>query len=135
MRLSLLALLTACAANTTDGSTTAELSRCDREPDPGVEVQAAEITGDTLTLTLGFGGGCSEHAFALCWDGAVAKSLPTQVTLVPDHVRGANDRCEAALSSAFAFDVSLLRTQDDGTLRTDEEILVHIGEQTVSYVF
>ena len=47
-------------------------------PADEVWISSASIDGDTLTIDVGFGGGCEAHQLQLCWDGSIAESYPMQ---------------------------------------------------------
>lgn len=66
------------------------------------------LDGDALALRLEFGGGCAEHSFRLCTDGAFRESSPVQVSLwVVDD--GEPDPCFALLHEEHVFDLTPLR--------------------------
>ncbi|MCA9693833.1 MAG: hypothetical protein KC636_29875 [Myxococcales bacterium] len=123
---------------TTDATTDTTTGGFDPD-DPGVQlcgldypmdlvtIDAAVINGDDLELMIGYGGGCEEHDFGLCWDGLFLESNPVQagVTLAHD---GHGDACEAYLMEMITIDLSPLKAawidaynQDSGT------ILVNLG--------
>lgn len=77
-------------------------------PQDGLDVYAASIEGDTLTLNIGYGGGCETHELGLCWDGSYAKSDPVQVDVFVSH-EDHDDQCEAYFQGDELFDLAALR--------------------------
>ena len=77
-------------------------------PSDPATVTDARISGDELSLDVEFGGGCSEHAFALHTNAAFLESLPVQthVSLLHD---ANGDMCRALLRRTLTFDLSALR--------------------------
>jgi hypothetical protein len=66
------------------------------------------VKGDSLELSVSFGGGCREHAFALLSDGAWMESYPVQLGVRLAH-DAKGDVCKALLSRVLRFDLSPLR--------------------------
>lgn len=87
------------------------------------------IVGDTLELTVNYGGGCKAHEFALYWDGSFLESAPPQVRLTLSH-NANGDLCEALPSETLRFDLRSLSSS------WPSEIVVRVvGSDTmVSYV-
>ena len=77
-------------------------------PHDPVTIDDASISGDQLTVSLSFGGGCEAHDLGLCWDGSIAESSPPQVFLTVAHDAN-NDLCEAYLSEPLIVDISALQ--------------------------
>lgn len=94
------------------------------------------ISGDTLTVVVGHGGGCTEHLYEICWpDQSFMESEPVQVALEVWH-GGERDNCEAYLTETLAFDLSPLKTswksaygEGPGT------ILVNVMGESAEYSF
>jgi hypothetical protein len=77
-------------------------------PADPVTIRSAEVKGDSLELTVSFGGGCRDHAFVLLADAAWMESYPVQVGVRLAHdARG--DSCKALLSRVLRFDLSPLK--------------------------
>ena len=74
-------------------------------PADEVWISSASIDGDTLTIDVGFGGGCEAHQLQLCWDGSIAESYPMQAWVWISH-NANGDSCEAALSEVMTVDIS-----------------------------
>lgn len=70
---------------------------------------AVVVDGDVLSITVGYGGGCEEHLWALCWpDGSFMESDPVQARLELWH-GGEPDPCDAYLSETLTFDLTPMR--------------------------
>lgn len=110
----LLVLLAGCP--TSSGVPPAELSDCGAQESAGYDIVdndtggagAAWIEGDTLSVSVAYGGGCEEHLFSICWDGAFAESDPVQVDLSLWH-GGTPDMCEAMVYETRTFDLAPLK--------------------------
>ncbi len=66
------------------------------------------LDGDTLTLSIQYGGGCRVHRFALLVDPAFRESHPVQVSARLAHDAD-GDMCRALISEELRFDLSPLR--------------------------
>jgi hypothetical protein len=77
-------------------------------PADPVTITAASIRGDSLHLTLRYGGGCGKHRFGLLFGSAFLESFPVQVHARVAHDAG-GDMCDALLSSDVAFDLTPLK--------------------------
>ena len=120
------------AAHISEGAEFIGLSADDGDP---TSVDAAAITGDTLSLDVSYSGGCETHRFQICWQGGFAESAPVQVGLELWH-DAAGDTCEAALSETLTFDLTPLKEAwQDAYGAESGEITVHTGGGTVSYNF
>lgn len=102
-----------------------------------VEIFDAAIKGDVLFLDIGYGGGCEDHLFGLCWDGLFAESEPVQVSIALGH-DAQGDACEAYIMEQKAIDLGPLRQawidaygQQSGT------ITIHLAgfDQPIDYTF
>ena len=79
-----------------------------RWPDDPVTIQGAQVKGDSLELTVSFGGGCQTHAFLLLADGAWMESYPVQTGVRLAHESN-DDSCQTLLSRVLRFDLSPLK--------------------------
>ena len=70
----------------------------------------ATITGDTLTISVSYGGGCETHEFTLVIAEAFIESSPVQLPVVLRHAAH-GDPCEAWLTQSYAFDLTVIRTR------------------------
>jgi len=92
-----------------DGSSTTDLPDCQASDGHATDLGALTISGDTLTATLSYSGGCEAHEFTLCWpDGAFLESEPVQAHLEILH-SGTPDPCEAYPTEVVDFDLTPLR--------------------------
>ena len=79
-----------------------------RWPADPVTISAAEVKGDSLWMTVSFGGGCRGHSFLLLSDGAWMESYPVQLGVRLAHEDN-NDNCKALLSRLLKFDLTPLK--------------------------
>ena len=86
----------------------ADFSTCNGDEGFGTEVTDPWIDGDQLMVPVGYGGGCEEHIFSLCWNQMWAESWPVQTGLSLFH-GGATDYCEAYESETLTFDLTPLK--------------------------
>jgi hypothetical protein len=77
-------------------------------PSDQVTIQESAIRGDSLELTVTFGGGCRDHEFLLLSDAAWMESYPVQVAVRLAHDAN-GDNCKALLSRVLRFDLSPLK--------------------------
>lgn len=71
-------------------------------------VEAVEIDGSELVLTLRHGGGCQRHEYTVKWDGAFRESEPVQVSFAVLHDSN-GDECRAILTSSLRVPLEPLR--------------------------
>lgn len=84
------------------------LELCDADmPDDEVWIADASLSGDILSLDVGYGGGCEAHQLRLCWDGGIMESYPMQARIWVSH-NANGDSCEAALNQLMEVDISSL---------------------------
>src|SRR5687767_105037 len=79
-----------------------------RWPSDAVTIQGFAFKGDSLELSVSFGGGCREHAFVLLADAAWMESYPVQVAVRLSHDAN-EDACDALLSRVLRFDLTPLK--------------------------
>jgi hypothetical protein len=74
-----------------------------------IDIQGAEVEGDTLRVRAAHGGGCRQHTYELQWNGAFEKSEAgvAKAELVLHDAHG--DACEAFLSVQPTFDLTPLK--------------------------
>jgi hypothetical protein len=77
-------------------------------------VTAAEVDGDSLRISISYGGGCGKHRFNLVPSGPPMKSLPPKYPLTILH-ESTGDPCRAMIFKDFAFDLSPFRLSPHGT--------------------
>ena len=83
---------------------------------------SATIEGDTLTVSVSYGGGCETHEFALLAEPAFMESFPVQLGISIVHNANA-DFCERWVEEAYHFDLTPIKKkyqeaykQDAGTI-------------------
>lgn len=105
---------------------------CDDASGDAVELSDAAITGDVLTVTASYGGGCKPHTFNVCWDGAFAESYPVQAHLVLRH-DGNDDHCEAYASQELHIDLREIAEAYRASYEPSGNVLVFIDQLWASY--
>ena len=128
MKPALLSILTVsifgCASDESPGSATQgntsqtlSVQRCSSPPSSDAyalgDVAAA---GHDLVVHVQTGGGCAEHRFAVCWDGAVYDTQPGTIQLALRH-DAHGDTCDARLLWDLHVDVSLVLESFDAPLQ------------------
>ena len=68
-------------------------------------IAKAAVDGDSLRVTVQYGGGFRDHTFRLVADGAATKSLPRQQRLRIEH-EGQGDPGRALITREEAFDLT-----------------------------
>ena len=68
-------------------------------------IAEAAVDGDSLRVTVQYGGGFRDHTFRLVADGAATKSLPRQQRLRIEH-EGQGDPGRALITRDEAFDLT-----------------------------
>ena len=114
------------------------------EPDQWVndayQLEDATIAGDTLTISVAYGGGCEDHQFTLIASDAFMESDPVQLGV--SIVHNANlDFCERWVEETYHFDLTPIKTmyqeaykQDAGTIVLNLENLPE-GADALTYNF
>ena len=72
-------------------------------------LNAATITGDTLTLNVSYSGGCERHDFTLVAAQEFMESDPVQLRVTLAHDAN-NDACEAYPTEDYHFDLGAIKT-------------------------
>jgi len=83
--------------------------------DSPFSVQTALVDGDSLRVTVQYGGGFRDHAFRLVSGGAATKSLPRQQPLSLEH-QGNGDPGRALITQDKAFDLRPFRDPSQGRI-------------------
>jgi hypothetical protein len=79
----------------------------------GVQIRAVTVTGDTLALTVSYGGGCVHHDLWLVASGLLMESAPPQADLFLSH-NAYGDACRAIIRRDLAFDLAPLKRTATG---------------------
>ena len=83
--------------------------------DSPFSVQTASVDGDSLRVTVQYGGGFRDHTFRLVSGGAATKSLPRQQPLTVEH-QGNSDPGRALITQDKAFDLRPFRDPSQGRI-------------------
>jgi hypothetical protein len=94
------------------------------------------LEGSELVATVGYGGGCEEHVFTLCWpDQSFMESYPVQAGLDLYH-EGNDDPCDAYFVEDVRFSlVPLSDAYTDAYGGTSATIVLHLGEFELPWTF
>lgn len=76
----------------------------------GYVLNSATITGDTLTVSVSYSGGCRTHVFTLVIAASFVESSPVRLPAVLRHDAN-GDACEAFPTESYAFDLALVRAR------------------------
>lgn len=66
------------------------------------------VDGDSIRITVTYGGGCQDHTFALFMSPLIIQTNPAQVELYLRH-DGHGDACFALITEAVAFNITPIR--------------------------
>lgn len=78
--------------------------------DDPYSVNSVNISGNRLTLSVSYSGGCKNHVFTLVIAKSFLESDPVQLPAVLSH-NANGDRCEAYPTESLDFDLSLVKTR------------------------
>ncbi len=96
------------------------------------------IEGNTLSVDVGYGGGCETHLWAICWpDQSFMESDPVQAGLEIWH-GGPPDMCDAYLFETLSFDLTPLHDAWQAAYGAGAgTIILNVAEapESVSYGF
>ena len=73
-------------------------------------LNSAEITGDTLTASVSYSGGCRAHVFTVVVGASFVDSSPVSLPADLRH-DGNGDSCEAFPTESYAFDLAVIKTR------------------------
>ncbi len=85
-------------------------------------LNSAAVTGDVLTVSVSYAGGCRHHEFRLLKDDSFMESDPVQlrITLIHD---GNGDRCEAWITEQHSFDLGDVKARWRAAYRRDSGVV------------
>ena len=96
-------------------------STADLQSDP-FALNSASVTGNVLTISVSYSGGCRSHEFVLTAAGSFQESSPVQLPIVLTHEDN-GDPCEAYPTEQRRFDLTPVKEryqaaygQDSGTV-------------------
>ena len=102
------------------------------------ELSAATIMGDTLTVTVSYGGGCETHRFTLVASNVFLESYPVQLGASLAHDAN-GDLCRAWLTEVLAFDLTPIKRMYQDAYRQDAGTIIlrleHAPEPSLVYEF
>ena len=118
------------------GTTPIAFSACSAYDSGSADVSALSISGDTLSVEVGYGGGCEHHEFTVCWpDQAFAESEPVQASLALWHEAN-GDGCEAYITESFDFDLTPMKDAwIAGYGGSTGTMILHLEAQSATYSF
>ena len=73
-------------------------------------LNSATITGDKLTVSVSYGGGCRTHVLTLAIAASFVEDSPVRLPAVLRHDAN-GDPCEAFLTESYVFDLALVRSR------------------------
>lgn len=80
-------------------------SDCDGLDTRAADVQRITMVDDDLEIRVGYGGGCEDHLWSVCWpDRVFQESAPVRAHLALWHDSQGDD-CDAYLTDTLLFDV------------------------------
>ena len=123
--------------NTTPGNALSVSLSCPGTSGDPFDLTEPAISGDLLAFTAGYGGGCEEHEFIVCWDGTFLESNPVQANLGIVHL-GNDDNCEAYITEALTVDLTTLKASYQEGYQTETgTIIIGLGDDrpSVEYNF
>ena len=87
------------------------------------ELDAAAIMGDTLVVTVSYGGGCEDHLFALDASAAFAESDPVQLAVALAH-NANGDACQRWVTQDYLFNLAPLKARYQEEYQQDAGAIV-----------
>lgn len=100
----------------------------DRCPGDPAFVENAEVVGDRLVVTAGYGG-CGATEVWACWDGAFAESFPVQASIAIHHADAG--LCDAYITTTISVSLDpVIDAYADG-YGTLDPITLHVGDFTL----
>lgn len=92
-------------------------------------LNTAVITGDTLSVSVSFSGGCKEHQFTLVTDGMFLESDPVQLRLSLAHDAN-NDPCAAFPTEEHQFDLSSIKSLYQSAYQQESGVIILVLKDT-----
>ncbi len=105
-------------------------------PRDPLQIVSARVDGDTLRLTVQYGGGCAQHALRLIGTHVFMESNPVQTGILLGH-DAQGDRCRALVRPDVAFSLAPLADAYRQSYRTNGTIVLHLEgwEPALRYTF
>ena len=102
------------------------------------QLRAATIMGDTLTVTVSYGGGCRTHQLTLVASNVFLESYPVQLGVSLAHEAN-GDLCRAWLTEEYDFDLTPIKRMYQDGYREDAGTIIlrleHAPEPALFYEF
>jgi hypothetical protein len=100
-----------------------------------VQIDAVELVGDALSVTLQYSGGCQEHHFALCWnDQALQETTPPTAALTLFHEDN-DDECDGWFTETVQLSVAALQQAYADQYGGTGTITLTLDGTSVDYTF
>jgi hypothetical protein len=103
-------------------------------PRDAYQLTSAELDGELLALSVGYGGGCRTHRFHACWDGRFAESFPVQ-TWISFHHDDGGDTCEAFITKTLYIDVAPILRAYQGSYGSSGPIVMHVRDTSATVTY
>lgn len=91
------------------------------------QLNAASIMGDTLSVSVSYGGGCRTHRFTLVASNAFMESYPVQLRASLAHVAN-DDPCRAWVTADYDFDLTPIKRRYQEGYRQEAGTIILILE-------
>mmetsp|Transcript_52682 Transcript_52682/g.104648 ORF Transcript_52682/g.104648 Transcript_52682/m.104648 type:complete len:142 (+) Transcript_52682:96-521(+) len=110
-------------------------SNCQHADGDPAEIANPSVTGDQLTVSVSYSGGCEEHSFQVCWDGQFVRGETEALHANLEVWHHANsDTCEAYPTDMISFDLAPLKQAWRDTHGQETgSVLLKIGGDSVTY--
>ena len=86
-------------------------------------INSAEVTGDTLSVSVSFSGGCEDHEFALMMGEGFLESDPVQLSIWITHDAN-GDTCEAYPTETHDFSLAPIKERYRQAYHRDEGVVI-----------
>jgi hypothetical protein len=100
------------------------LPGADLQNDP-FALEGAVITGDILSTSLTYSGGCVEHLYTLYAENSFMESYPVQINCYLTH-DGMDDMCDAIVGDNPVFDLSPIMDMYESMYHARDTILINL---------
>jgi hypothetical protein len=91
----------------TAAAPTTTTKQCAALPMDGYQLgETMSLDGKTLRVSVTYGGGCEDHEFAACWNGAIATNSDPESLLLTLAHDAHDDLCDALVTRDLFIDIS-----------------------------
>ena len=97
-------------------------STADLQSDP-FDLNSAAVSGDILTISVSYSGGCRSHVFVLTASDSFRESSPVQLSMVLTHDAN-DDPCEAYPTRQLRFDLTPIKERYQAAYGQDSGIVL-----------